>query len=1263
MTHRHFHISRAARNKYQLDAALFSLRGTIVFANFYSARLLAQKINQARDILQHPDQAVQAGELNALGLLHEILHFILEQYRQQRGDAMTRAVNAVYDQVGADAVETTLQRFVDEFPPLPVYRGEVTIEQYLNGVTEGISNREITLEEMILLWLENQNPAASAFKELFDDTVLMRQTAYPVIIQTLQAFFAEQEPYGTDGQKLFDVLRAPFISAPGSLSDQLNFMLNRWRGVLGHIDLGRYFYRAVGGMQLIREEQQFLFRRATGNGAGGGGGFTATTPPVPVFGRIDEAGHPVWFEPEPEQFSPDLDWMPRLVLLAKSTYVWLDQLSLKYGRAITRLDQIPDEELDDLAQRGFTGLWFIGVWERSPASARIKQLLGNQDAIASAYSLYEYQIASELGGAEALQQLKARAAQRGIRLASDMVPNHMGIDSRWVIEHPEWFIQAAEPPYPAYSFNGPDLSSDGRVTIQIEDHYWDRSDAAVVFKRYDQRDGDTRYIYHGNDGTTFPWNDTAQLNYLMAEVREQVIQTILHVARQFPVIRFDAAMTLAKKHFERLWFPLPTETNTIPSRSEYAMTRAEFDRAMPNEFWREVVDRIAAEAPDTLLLAEAFWLMEGYFVRTLGMHRVYNSAFMHMLRDEKNQEFRLTIKNTIEFDPEILRRYVNFMNNPDERTAVDQFGKGDKYFGVCTIMVTLPGLPMFGHGQIEGFTERYGMEFRRALLDETADQGLIDHHAREIFPLLHKRSLFAGVENFLLYDLTNADGSVDENVIAFSNRYGQETALVAYNNAYSNVRGTLRMAAAYRDKARDELVHKTLTDGLALVNGDEYFVIFRDHSAQLEYLRRNRTLIRDGFTIELGAYKYQVLLGFRQVQDTPDHLYALLHDRLHGRGVPSVEAALRELHLEPLHDAFRQLFDLELLRGVGQTSNVKREPTSVIRHPSSVNAELSDKANAFARVVNEWNETTVDENAFGESLLRNLADISRLQNLPTLFKRPSKSLRAALDDLQIRLADPAVDDALIAWAVMDAVGTFAPAGVSASGVAATWMDEWQLGRLMSETFTAVGIEPARATQLATLVQIALLHPASSLLESPAIRSLVSDPQVARFLNINRFNDINWFNQEAFEALINWLQVIDAIVALRRATTDKELRSALTKQYETEQKWRAAQSRSEFQVEKLLDALSGARTRPAISADSPQLTAGRERAAGNALARKTAKDPESGISRADASGIQPMPQRSDAPSPSDVPPPSNAPHQLKRARKNRARKPQSPKLPD
>ena len=87
--------------------------------------------------------------------------------------------------------------------------------------------------------------------------------------------------------------------------------------------------------------------------------------------------------------------MPNLVLIAKSTLVWLDQLSKKYSAPITRLDQIPDEELKFFADSGITGLWLIGVWQRSEASRRIKEICGNPDAAASAYSIYDYDIAEE----------------------------------------------------------------------------------------------------------------------------------------------------------------------------------------------------------------------------------------------------------------------------------------------------------------------------------------------------------------------------------------------------------------------------------------------------------------------------------------------------------------------------------------------------------------------------------------------------------------------------------------------------------------------------------------------------------------------------------------------------------------------------------------------------------------------------------------------------------------------------------------------------
>ena len=272
---------------------------------------------------------------------------------------------------------------------------------------------------------------------------------------------------------------------------------------------------------------------------------------------------------EVEAFSADRDWMPRVVMIAKNTLVWLDQLSRAYGRPIGRLDQVPDEELDTMARRGFTALWLIGVWERSPASRTIKRRMGNSEAEASAYALADYAVAGSLGGEAALADLRDRAWRRGIRLASDMVPNHTGIDSRWVIEHPERFLAwpHADPPYPSYSFSGPDLSSDPRVGVFIEDHYWDHTDAAVVFKRVDRSTGEVRYLYHGNDGTHMPWNDTAQLDFLREDTRDAVARTILHVARLFPIIRFDAAMTLTRKHFQRLWFPEPGRGGDIPSRA------------------------------------------------------------------------------------------------------------------------------------------------------------------------------------------------------------------------------------------------------------------------------------------------------------------------------------------------------------------------------------------------------------------------------------------------------------------------------------------------------------------------------------------------------------------------------------------------------------------------------------------------------------------------------------------------------------------------
>ncbi|HEY3291307.1 MAG TPA: alpha-amylase family glycosyl hydrolase, partial [Anaerolineae bacterium] len=594
-----FHIARDVRDRYQFDDALFSTSGNVIIANFHTARLFAQKMNLKRDLVSYPEKAVKAASINAMGLIDEIQHQVVALYRKQRNpQAIGLALDWLDEKLGAAAVDKAVRTFADEFPTVSVHRNGIPVDAYLQGQTDGIPNREVVLEEMLMLWLANLNPAFSPFGELFDDTRLEHDASYRGLMTELHTFFETQPPFGPESQNLIDMLRAPALAHPHSLLDQLNFIATRWRSVLG--DLGLLLYRILTSADFIREESKTGFM-----GPGPSVAPTYSKDELAAMGLTDPFGGI-----EVERYSTDRDWMPRLVLIAKNTYVWLDQLSRKYQRNITRLDQIPDEELDELAARGFTGLWLIGLWQRSPASQRIKQLTGNPDALPSAYSLYDYHIGADLGGEAGSDNLRERAARRGIRMASDMVPNHMGIDSPWVVEHPDWFLSVENSPYPSYTFNGPDLSSDGRAAVYIEDHYYNRTDAAVVFKRVDRQSGETRYIYHGNDGTSMPWNDTAQLNYLMPQVREAVIQTILHVARQFPIIRFDAAMTLAKRHVQRLWFPEPGSGGAIPSRSEHSITREQFNAAMPEEFWREVVDRAAVEAPDTLLLAEAFWLME-----------------------------------------------------------------------------------------------------------------------------------------------------------------------------------------------------------------------------------------------------------------------------------------------------------------------------------------------------------------------------------------------------------------------------------------------------------------------------------------------------------------------------------------------------------------------------------------------------------------------------------------------------------------------------
>jgi glycosidase len=1136
-----FQVSRQMWEKLRLADSLVGEPSGSRVPEIVMVRQLADRFNRLPERSGRP---VPAGHLHLYGLMGKIFRYLVARYTEElQPRTLEDSLGAIGHGLRSPELTGLLTRFAELFPGTEIVAGRESAAGFIAGDNPAGERKKVLVREMLLLYLAGENPALDPFRELFDVAELTATSSYRNVAAAIDERLTSAPPFPSLDLPLPQLLRAPVKASPRSLPGQIEYIREHWREILP----AELLDELLTALAIAREEERRFW---------GGPG----RPQVLEFLK----GRSGYEYPEFERYSPDSDWMANVVMIAKMVYVWLGQLAKKYGREIHRLDQVPDEELDCLARWGFTALWLIGLWERSPASAKIKQIGGNPEAISSAYSLFDYTIAADLGGEGALANLKERCARRGIRLASDMVPNHTGIFSKWTVEHPDWFIQLDYPPYPAYSFSGPDLSFAPEISLNIEDGYWERRDAAVVFKHYDHRSGRTRYIYHGNDGTSTPWNDTAQLNYLLPAVREAVIQTILHVARQFPIIRFDAAMTLAKKHYQRLWYPQPGHGSGVPSRAEHGMTREEFDHAFPEEFWREVVDRVAAEAPDTLLLAEAFWLMEGYFVRTLGMHRVYNSAFMNMLKMEENAKYRQTVKNVLEYDPRILRRFVNFMNNPDERTAVEQFGKEGKYFGACLLLVTMPGLPMFGHGQIEGFHEKYGMEYRRAYWDEPVDEHLVAGHEAGIFPLMRRRHLFSGSENFVFYDFF-AGGEVDENVFAYSNGAAGERGLIFYHNRFAVTAGWVRTStaiAAKDDAGGTVLVQKTLGEALGINPDGRFYYAFRDCIAGLEYLRSGRELCEEGLYVELGTYEYKAFLDFREIADDEFGSWGKLCHNLAGHGVASLAEELKQVRHGEVWESFGAV--------VGEA--VRFLAGSAAKEDSARLRPLLEK---FYADLNRHTICAGDELELAGEALREIEIVAGLAQAGGFAELVEHLPRVALF-----LGETTPGQLLLAaWLILHGAGRLA-AVEDHPPVAAAWLTELGLDRAFGE-LARKAPEEAEAATLTTEEAVLLLQPlvrwqlffAGWTREAAAARFtlLFANPGARRFLGYHTYGGVEWFSRERFEILLNCLLAVELLVIAageapgRFADAAVPLRKAI-------HNYQAIAAEAGYQAERFLDLL-------------------------------------------------------------------------------------------
>jgi glycosidase len=367
-----------------------------------------------------------------------------------------------------------------------------------------------------------------------------------------------------------------------------------------------------------------------------------------------------------------------------NTRVWLTELSQTLGRAAT-LDDIPDAELDRLAEKGFDWVWFLSVWQTGLAAQKVSREnhewrsefqdtlpdLREEDIAGSGFAITGYTVHAGLGGDQALARLRERLKKRGLKLMLDFVPNHMGLGHPWVEDHPEYFVRGSE---------------------------LDMARAPKNYTWVKRKAGDLLLAY-GRDPYFSGWPDTLQLNYANPATQEAMIGELLKIAGQCDGVRCDMAMLVLPEVFERTWGQ-----------------RAPL-------FWPRATQRVRERVPEFLFMAEVYWDLE-WTLQQQGFDYAYDKRLYDRLREGHTRPVREHFHAGLDYQNKLAR----FLENHDEPRAAAAFSL-EQHKAAAVITFFSPGLRFFHQGQFEGRRKRISPHLVRGP-EEPVDQDLAEFYEK-----------------------------------------------------------------------------------------------------------------------------------------------------------------------------------------------------------------------------------------------------------------------------------------------------------------------------------------------------------------------------------------------------------------------------------------------------------------------------------------------------------------------------------------------------
>jgi hypothetical protein len=359
--------------------------------------------------------------------------------------------------------------------------------------------------------------------------------------------------------------------------------------------------------------------------------------------------------------------MTQPLLFEINTRCWLRALSDRLGRPVT-LATAPEEEITSWKKRGFTHIWLMGVWAAGPKardfaltqpdiralSAEAFGMGGEEKLVGSPYAVADYTVAESLGGAEAMRQFRAKLQRLDLGLVLDFIPNHLGLDHRWLIEKNSLFVRSA-------------AQKPGTFPVA--------------------QDGGVSWVANGKDPHFPPWLDTAQLDYRLAATRAAMTEALQSVAALCDGARCDTAMLLLNDVFDKTWGHLPSG-----------------DAAPQGEFWAGAISAVKQRQPRFVFLAEAYWDLEPR-LQALGFDYVYDKKFYDYLTTRDYPALQRHVRDVAgKFNP------ARFLENHDEPRIASLLTVPEQR-AAAVLLLAQPGLRLLYDGQLAGARKRTPVQF------------------------------------------------------------------------------------------------------------------------------------------------------------------------------------------------------------------------------------------------------------------------------------------------------------------------------------------------------------------------------------------------------------------------------------------------------------------------------------------------------------------------------------------------------------------------